>query len=254
VPRTKLLSDWCEWSRPSIVKSRYSIMESDQALFYGGVKLVQLGDRPDVDSMTRLMKAEPIVQEYIDGPEYGFFALYNKGKLKAKFQHRRTLSFSYQGGVSACRQAVRIKALDELGTKILGSLNWHGPAMVECKFDQKEKKFKLIEINPRFWGSLPLAIQAGVDFPYLDYLIARDGDCLQSLVYSDNVSSFYEMGVLVHFFHLFTNREPSYVARPRLSSDIGYAARLLMKSRPDVMDRRDPQPFLGDFLAVTHRG
>ena len=34
----------------------------------------------------------------------------------------------------------------------------------------------LIDVNPRFWGSLAQAIACGVDFPYLLYRIALDGD------------------------------------------------------------------------------
>jgi hypothetical protein len=42
---------------------------------------------------------------------------------------------------------------------------WHGVAMVEFKIDRRDQLPKLMEINGRFWGSLQLAIDAGVDFP-----------------------------------------------------------------------------------------
>ncbi|MDH5771137.1 MAG: hypothetical protein OEZ25_07620, partial [Candidatus Bathyarchaeota archaeon] len=43
--------------------------------------------------------------------------------------------------------------------------------MVEFKMDEKSGDAKLMEVNGRFWGSLPLAINAGVDFPYLLYKV-----------------------------------------------------------------------------------
>jgi len=35
---------------------------------------------------------------------------------------------------------------------------------------------RLMEVNPRFWGTLDLAIRAGVNFPYLTATIAARGD------------------------------------------------------------------------------
>jgi len=37
----------------------------------------------------------------------------------------------------------------------------------------------LMEVNPRFWGSLPLAIDAGIDFPSLliEHYTLRKHDC-----------------------------------------------------------------------------
>jgi len=51
--------------------------------------------------------------------------------------------------------------------RILENLAWRGVAMVEWKQDPKTGEHRLLEINPRFWGSLDLAIRAGVDFPTL---------------------------------------------------------------------------------------
>jgi hypothetical protein len=59
--------------------------------------------------------------------------------------------------VAACEYATRL--LDELG--------WHGVAMVEFKRDVRDAVPKLMEINGRFWGSLQLAVDAGVNFPAL---------------------------------------------------------------------------------------
>lgn len=39
--------------------------------------------------------------------------------------------------------------------------------MVEWKVDLRDGRPKLMEINPRFWGSLELAVRSGVNFPSL---------------------------------------------------------------------------------------
>jgi predicted ATP-grasp superfamily ATP-dependent carboligase len=51
---------------------------------------------------------------------------------------------------------------------LLESVAWHGVAMVEFKVNEKRGPF-IMEVNTRFWGSLQLAIDAGVDFPYMLY-------------------------------------------------------------------------------------
>jgi hypothetical protein len=45
----------------------------------------------------------------------------------------------------------------------LAALEWTGLAMVEFKVGEDGPK--LMEINGRVWGSLPLAVKSGVDFP-----------------------------------------------------------------------------------------
>jgi predicted ATP-grasp superfamily ATP-dependent carboligase len=50
---------------------------------------------------------------------------------------------------------------------LLGQFDWQGVAMVEFKVEANTGTPYLLEVNGRFWGSLQLAIDAGVDFPAL---------------------------------------------------------------------------------------
>jgi predicted ATP-grasp superfamily ATP-dependent carboligase len=77
----------------------------------------------------------------------------------------------------------------ELGTRLLKALGWYGIAMVEFKFDPRDNIPKLMEINPRFWGSLSLPIASGVDFPYLLCKMAIDGDIDIPPVYKSGIKS-----------------------------------------------------------------
>ncbi len=64
------------------------------------------------------------------------------------------------------RESVEVSAAArDFSTRLLDRLKWHGVAMVEFKLDERDGVPKLMEINGRFWGSLQLAIDAGVDFP-----------------------------------------------------------------------------------------
>ena len=129
-----------------------------------------------ISRYNRICKYSPILQEYISGEGYGFFALYNQGEPRAIFMHKRIREYPVTGGPSTFAESIYESRLKELGLKILDSLNWHGVAMVEFKKNAKNGDFVLMEINPKFWGSLELAIASGVDFPYLACEMAVKGD------------------------------------------------------------------------------
>ena len=118
----------------------------------------------------------PIVQEYIPGSGYGVSMLYNQGDIRASFTHKRLREYPITGGPSTLRVSVRNQEMENAARKILDHVNWHGVAMVEFKLDERTNKPVLIEVNPRFWGSVYQAIAAGVNFPYLLYEMALYGD------------------------------------------------------------------------------
>ena len=118
----------------------------------------------------------PIVQEYIPGNGYGVSMLYNQGDVRAIFTHKRLREYPITGGPSTYRISVRHPEMEKIAKKLLDHVSWHGLAMVEFKLDDRNNKPVLLEVNPRFWGSVYQAIAAGVDFPYLLYEMAINGD------------------------------------------------------------------------------
>jgi predicted ATP-grasp superfamily ATP-dependent carboligase len=110
-------------------------------------------------------KELPILQEFIPGYGCGFFATYQNGVCKRIFMHRRIREYPASGGVSTCAESYYHPQLEEYGRRVLDALQWHGVAMAEFRFDTRHRTFKLIEVNPKFWGSLELALAAGADFP-----------------------------------------------------------------------------------------
>lgn len=110
-------------------------------------------------------KEPPLVQEFIPGYGCGFFASYQNGDCKRVFMHRRIREYPANGGASTCAESFYHPQLQESGRRLLDSLCWHGVAMAEFRHDSRDGEFKLIEVNPKFWGSLDLALAAGADFP-----------------------------------------------------------------------------------------
>jgi hypothetical protein len=140
------------------------------------------------------IEAYPIIQEYICGPGYGYFALYDKQhQLKAQFCHKRIREYPISGGPSSCCESIYNEKMVQIGRRLLESLDWAGLAMVEFKYDDIRNKFFIIEINPRYWGSLPLAVLSGVNFPVLHALSTIDVNYKPVLK--------YRTGLKVRFLH-----------------------------------------------------
>src|SRR6185503_9660028 len=109
-----------------------------------------------------------LLQRRVSGVGEGFFALRWGGRTVSMFAHRRLREKPPAGGVSVYRESI---ALDDglmgPGLRLLEALGWNGVAMIECKREEATGRQVIMEVNGRFWGSLQLAIDAGVDFPSL---------------------------------------------------------------------------------------
>lgn len=127
----------------------------------GGEILKAVGDLP--------VEAFPLmIQRRIHGPGSGVFLLMWDGEVRALFAHQRVREKPPSGGVSVVRDSVLVDPdLAHQASLLLRRLEWNGVAMVEFKIEEKTGTPYLMEINGRFWGSLQLAIDSGVDFPRL---------------------------------------------------------------------------------------
>ena len=107
----------------------------------------------------------PQIEEYVNGEGYGCSVLYSKGKFITHFTHRRLRDKIETGGTSTYREAAVHKGIEAATKAIFNSLGWNGLAMCEFKVCPDTGRFWFIEINPRMWGSISLAIESGVQFP-----------------------------------------------------------------------------------------
>ena len=115
-----------------------------------------------------ILRAEKgLVQEFVAGKGFGYFALAVEGSPLLEFMHRRVVEDGYFGGPSLVASAFFDEVLLDLGRRLIKELRWTGVIMVEFKKDLETGEYYLIELNPKFWGSLDLAIEAGADFPAL---------------------------------------------------------------------------------------
>jgi predicted ATP-grasp superfamily ATP-dependent carboligase len=110
---------------------------------------------------------EALVQGYVPGRGVGAFFLIWRGRVLAEFMHLRLHEVPHTGGASSLRCSWRHEAIRADALAKLRRLGWEGVAMMEYRWDPLSDRFHFIEMNGRFWGSLHLALYAGVDFPRL---------------------------------------------------------------------------------------
>ena len=186
---------------PAVIKAREGS---------GATGVVYANSSSDLISKYRSIQTideRPLIQEYVKGQGYGVFALFNKkSEVRAVFVHRRIREYPITGGQSTFCESVNNTEMLDYGLHLLEKLNWYGLAMVEFKLDERDNKPKLMEINPRFWGSMPLAIASGVDFPYLLYKLAIDGDIKPVLSYKTGVKTRFLFADLLGCFQYFMKR------------------------------------------------
>ena len=107
----------------------------------------------------------PLVQEYLPGEGFGCSVLAKDGAVVRTICHRRVREYPVSGGPSSCCQCVRREDLADFAAKIIEETGFSGPAMFEfkCACDGSPR---LLEVNPRIWGTFPLTRASKSDFAY----------------------------------------------------------------------------------------
>lgn len=184
----------------------------------------------------------PILQEYISpGEKYDVCLLYNRSsQLKASFVQKEIRFFPLERGPSTVQESVWRPDLVEKASKLMQRLKWYGVAEVEFMVDPGDGKVKFMEINPRFWGSLQMSILAGVDFPWLLYRLAMEGDVEGVTNYTTGINCRWLLpGDILNFIY----------SRDRFKSAPPFFSTSKSGINDDIMSIDDPLPVLGFFLA-----
>lgn len=189
-----------------------------------------------------------LVQRRIVGPGVGIFLLIWRGETLAVFSHRRIREKPPSGGVSVYRESIPADPeLVQRSRALLDSFGWDGVAMIEYKVDAHTGTPYLMEVNGRFWGSLQLAIDAGVDFPAL-LLAAATGEPVPPVSqYAVGVRSRWWWGDVDHLVaRLRRSREALSLpadAPGRWSAIRDFLTIHAGSDREEILRRDDPRPF-----------
>lgn len=182
-----------------------------------------------------------IVQEYVpNGGEFGIYTLFNFNSEPNLLTVQKRIETRYRyGGPSTLRETVKNEDLVKIAFHLLKIINWSGVAMVEFRIDKQDGTPKLMEINPRFWGSLQLSILAGADFPYMLYKLMMNDNLLPKLNFKCGVQCRWLIGDPISFF-----RHP-----PKLNINSDF--RLIFND--DIISIADPLPMVvSSFLPIRN--
>lgn len=115
----------------------------------------------------------------------GAFFLCVDGEVVSSYSHERIRTFPISGGVTVYSRIAENQDIIKIGSDLLKKLNWSGLVMIEFLWDDREKLYKVIEINPRLWGSILLSefsntsflenyVNLSINKPHKESLISKD--------------------------------------------------------------------------------
>ncbi len=191
-----------------------------------------------------LTKFPFMLQQHVSGYGKGLFAIYNHGTPVAYFSHKRLKEKPPEGGVSVLSTSEPASAeLIAIADKLLRAKNWHGVAMVEFKIDQNGVPY-LMEINARFWGSLQLAIDSGIDFPKLLYKVAV-GEATQpeNLTFKKTTLRWI-LGDLDRLYIILKSSNSQYNLRQKIVEILKFMIPYSPGMRYETLRLNDTKPFL----------
>lgn len=236
---------------PGILKPHRSVVQTGASQ-----RRLQTARFGSMEEARRLLDELPeeaypvLVQRRIEGAGVGFFALRWDGGVRAAFAHRRLRENPPSGGVSVYRESIALDpALADAGARLLEALGWQGPAMVECKYEASSGTYYVIEVNARFWGSLQLAVDAGVDFPRLLVAWALGQQPPTVSTYRVGVRSRWFWGEMDHVYLRVKLRERPQSALRALVASLSELLRYAPgRDRCEVLRMNDPVPFVVETL------
>lgn len=242
---------------PAVVKNRHSIVWKNGNAVSGSASFVF--SKEELLKLYKTIKEDteeaPLVQEFIKGEEFGIEMLCEKGEVILQFAHKRIRSLSPRGGAAVVKETASetetVKLMGEYSHALVRELAWTGPVMVEFKVDARDGKVLLMEINGRFWGSLPLAVLAGANFPYAYYELAQDRAIQSEAFQPKHIRSRHFLGDVKWLSSVFFASDPLrselYPSRAKALFDF---KKEFFLSRGDIFAWDDLKPSLTEYIDI----
>jgi predicted ATP-grasp superfamily ATP-dependent carboligase len=260
VPKSVAVNDRASLAGVGLVQLEYPVVIKPARSVSGGEgERIKLGVSyaENLDELRQKLGALPdaafpvLLQQRIVGPGTGIFLLMWDGITRARFAHRRISEKPPNGGVSVYCESVAVEAsLIAASEKLLGQFGWQGVAMVEYKRDARTGVPYLMEVNGRFWGSLQLAVNAGVDFPRLLVECALGAPPQSESSYHIGVRGRWWWGQVDHVINRVrrrTHSAPGIVSLSRACTDL-FMAPFRQRDYEDVLSWDDPRPFWNETM------
>jgi len=125
-----------------------------------------------------------VLQELIPGngaAQFSYAALWDKGQPVASLVARRTRQYPIDFGyTSTFVETIENAEVEAAASRFLGSLQYGGLVEIEFKYDARDQRYKILDVNARTWAWIGLGDVAGTDFPHLQWRLAL-GETVASL-------------------------------------------------------------------------
>jgi predicted ATP-grasp superfamily ATP-dependent carboligase len=178
------------------------------------------------------------LQRKIAGETHCVAMLFSKGDIRAKVAYKQLRAYPLKNGQATLRVSLDSPHAEKNLQTLLEHMNWHGVCQADFVVEAATGTPYLIDINPRFWGSLAQGIAAGVDFPYLYYKIALEGDVAPVKGFKTGVMTRWIGGDIRAFFPLF--KEADHKIAFAKEFFLPHAGKIYM----DDFSLDDPLPFI----------
>jgi predicted ATP-grasp superfamily ATP-dependent carboligase len=228
---------------PAVLKPRRTCVLAEGRWVKHPVHILRTPDELRAAWRIALPFGDALLQEFVPGHGEGIFLLAREGRTLVSFAHRRLREKPPTGGVSVLRESIAPDPeLLNQGKRLLESLQWTGVAMLEFR-RAPTGRAALMELNPRLWGSLQLAIDAGVDFPSLLVDLHRGAE-IPPIEPQLGVRSRWLLGDLDHLLLSLRSRSMRQLTGQRPLPLLGGFLRSFVDgSRTEVLRWNDPRPF-----------
>jgi predicted ATP-grasp superfamily ATP-dependent carboligase len=231
-------------STPSVLKPVETLVSTERGMEKVGALYVQtIGELRK--HLEKYPEGEFLLQEHIEGTGVGVSVLFDDGRVLAHASHKRLLEKPPSGGVSVLSESIKTNQ-NLLGNikLLLSSIHFRGVAMVEFK-QTPSGEFILMEINPRFWGSLQLAIDAQVNFPCLLVETALNHTSSKITEGREGQRLRWELGCVDHGISMLKMQPVGFLKKVLLSNYFS----LFSNTRPEILRLDDPRPFSFEMRA-----
>ena len=193
-----------------------------------------------------------LFQEYCSGEGVGIGTYIQNGYPIAIYQHRRLKEYPSTGGVSVLAISEEPDPLlVRYSTRLLIAIGWEGIALVEFRFNRKERTATLMEINGRYWGSIASASHAGIDFPFYEWQLAHQQHLNVPLRYRGGLRTRWVAGDLRRLRELLTRQSPNSITTHSRGAEV---IRFFSDFRPSVRNMlwsyTDPLPAIIEIFHV----
>lgn len=187
------------------------------------------------------------IQRMIVGETHCVAMLFKRGELKARITYKQLREYPLRNGQATLRISLNNQDAELSLKTLLEYLEWHGVCQADFVIDKKSNIPYLIDLNPRFWGSIVQSIASGVDFPYLYYKLALEKDVVPVKEFKTGVVTRWIGGDMRAFFPLYRESAHKFEFMRKFFFPVNYA------TYKDDFNLEDPLPFTIWFIDAVAR-